>query len=84
MEFMRKYIHVAKIVKPMLTPEAANHIAEEYSSLRSQDQMSSDVARVCGLCRNVFHHQDFSFPFYVVSGHYAACLFSPGDWAALC
>lgn len=45
MEFMRKYIHVAKIVKPMLTPEAANHIAEEYSSLRSQDQMSSDVAR---------------------------------------
>lgn len=45
MEFMRKYIHVAKIVKPMLTSEAANHIAEEYSSLRSQDQMSSDVAR---------------------------------------
>ncbi|XP_041038392.1 zygotic DNA replication licensing factor mcm3-like isoform X2 [Carcharodon carcharias] len=45
MEFMRKYIHVAKIVKPVLTSEAANHIAEEYSSLRSQDQMSSDVAR---------------------------------------
>ncbi|XP_072906397.1 DNA replication licensing factor MCM3 [Hemitrygon akajei] len=45
MEFMRKYIHVAKIVKPVLTAEAANYIAEEYSSLRSQDQMSSDVAR---------------------------------------
>ncbi|XP_072120809.1 DNA replication licensing factor MCM3 [Mobula birostris] len=45
MEFMRKYIHVAKIVKPVLTTEAANYIAEEYSSLRSQDQMSSDVAR---------------------------------------
>ncbi|XP_051868626.1 DNA replication licensing factor MCM3 [Pristis pectinata] len=45
MEFMRKYIHVAKIVKPVLTSEAANYIAEEYSSLRSQDQMSSDVAR---------------------------------------
>ncbi|XP_072371248.1 DNA replication licensing factor MCM3 isoform X3 [Scyliorhinus torazame] len=45
MEFMRKYIHVAKIIKPALTSEAANHIAEEYSSLRSQDQMSSDVAR---------------------------------------
>ncbi|XP_078413628.1 zygotic DNA replication licensing factor mcm3-like [Cetorhinus maximus] len=45
MEFMRKYIHVAKIVKPVLTSEAANHIAEEYSSLRSQDQISSDVAR---------------------------------------
>ncbi|XP_078262042.1 DNA replication licensing factor MCM3 [Rhinoraja longicauda] len=45
MEFMRKYIHVAKIVKPVLTSEVANYIAEEYSSLRSQDQMSSDVAR---------------------------------------
>uniref|UniRef100_UPI00398EE637 DNA replication licensing factor MCM3 n=1 Tax=Pristiophorus japonicus TaxID=55135 RepID=UPI00398EE637 len=45
MEFMRKYIHVAKIVKPVLTSEAASYIAEEYSSLRSQDQMSSDVAR---------------------------------------
>ncbi|XP_067844590.1 DNA replication licensing factor MCM3 [Heptranchias perlo] len=45
MEFMRKYIHVAKIVKPVLTSEAASYIAEEYSRLRSQDQMSSDVAR---------------------------------------
>ncbi|XP_069786746.1 zygotic DNA replication licensing factor mcm3-like isoform X2 [Narcine bancroftii] len=45
MEFMRKYIHVAKLVKPVLTAEVASHIAEEYSSLRSQDQMSSDVAR---------------------------------------
>ncbi|XP_040283139.1 DNA replication licensing factor MCM3 [Bufo bufo] len=44
-EFMRKYIHVAKIFKPVLTSEAANYIAEEYSRLRSQDQMSSDVAR---------------------------------------
>ncbi|XP_072436308.1 zygotic DNA replication licensing factor mcm3-like isoform X2 [Chiloscyllium punctatum] len=46
MEFMRKYIHVAKIVKPVLTSEAANYIAEQYSNLRNQDQMSSDVARV--------------------------------------
>ncbi|XP_072436307.1 zygotic DNA replication licensing factor mcm3-like isoform X1 [Chiloscyllium punctatum] len=45
MEFMRKYIHVAKIVKPVLTSEAANYIAEQYSNLRNQDQMSSDVAR---------------------------------------
>ncbi|KAG2468287.1 MCM3Z factor, partial [Polypterus senegalus] len=45
MEFMRKYIHVAKLVKPCLTQEAASHIAEEYSRLRSQDQMSSEIAR---------------------------------------
>ncbi|XP_048392741.1 DNA replication licensing factor MCM3 [Stegostoma tigrinum] len=45
LEFMRKYIHVAKIVKPVLTSEAANYIAEQYSNLRNQDQMSSDVAR---------------------------------------
>ncbi|XP_073521396.1 DNA replication licensing factor MCM3 [Phyllobates terribilis] len=45
MEFMRKYIHVAKLFKPVLTSEAANYIAEEYTRLRSQDQMSSDVAR---------------------------------------
>uniref|UniRef100_A0A8D0GGT9 DNA replication licensing factor MCM3 n=1 Tax=Sphenodon punctatus TaxID=8508 RepID=A0A8D0GGT9_SPHPU len=45
MEFMRKYIHLAKQVKPVLTQEAANHIAEEYSRLRSQDQISSDIAR---------------------------------------
>nr|XP_033792281.1 DNA replication licensing factor MCM3 isoform X2 [Geotrypetes seraphini] len=44
-EFMRKYIHVAKIIKPTLTQESANYIADEYSRLRSQDQMSADVAR---------------------------------------
>ncbi|KAM4040189.1 DNA replication licensing factor MCM3 [Anomaloglossus baeobatrachus] len=44
-EFMRKYIHVAKLFKPQLTAEAANYIAEEYTRLRSQEQMSSDVAR---------------------------------------
>lgn len=43
---MRKYIHVAKAVTPVLTEEAANHIAEEYSRLRSQDQMGTDIARV--------------------------------------
>lgn len=46
MEFMRKYIHVAKLFKPALTSEAANYIAEEYTRLRNQDQMSTDVARV--------------------------------------
>ncbi|KAJ8274796.1 hypothetical protein COCON_G00094210 [Conger conger] len=44
-EFMRKYIHVAKVITPMLTQEAASHIAEEYSRLRSQEQLGLDVAR---------------------------------------
>ncbi|KAE8605438.1 hypothetical protein XENTR_v10015138 [Xenopus tropicalis] len=44
-EFMRKYVHVAKIFKPVLTQEAASFIAEEYSRLRNQDQLSTDVAR---------------------------------------
>ncbi|XP_067999040.1 DNA replication licensing factor MCM3 [Melanerpes formicivorus] len=45
MEFMRKYIHVAKMIKPVLTQESASYIAEEYSCLRSQSEMNSDVAR---------------------------------------
>ncbi|XP_037607493.1 DNA replication licensing factor MCM3 [Sebastes umbrosus] len=44
-EFMRKYIHIAKAVTPVLTEEAAKHIAEEYSRLRSQEQMGADIAR---------------------------------------
>ncbi|XP_066532655.1 DNA replication licensing factor MCM3 [Hoplias malabaricus] len=44
-EFMRKYVHVAKAISPVLTQEAANHIAEEYSRLRNQDQLGSDIAR---------------------------------------
>ncbi|KAM9017379.1 DNA replication licensing factor MCM3 [Ara ararauna] len=44
MEFMRKYIHVAKMIKPILTEESASYIAEEYSRLRSQDQINSDIA----------------------------------------
>ncbi|KAJ3598806.1 hypothetical protein NHX12_032770 [Muraenolepis orangiensis] len=45
MEFIRKYIHVAKLMKPVLTQEASDHIAEEYSKLRSHDQFNSDSAR---------------------------------------
>lgn len=45
MEFIRKYIHVAKLVKPVLTQEASDYIAEEYSRLRSHDQVNSDSAR---------------------------------------
>lgn len=47
-EFMRKYLHVAKLITPVLTQEAADHIAEEYSRLRGQEQLGSDVARVSG------------------------------------
>lgn len=43
---MRKYIHIAKAITPVLTEEAANHIAEEYSRLRSQEQLGGDLARV--------------------------------------
>ncbi|KAK2863828.1 hypothetical protein Q7C36_002982 [Tachysurus vachellii] len=44
-EFMRKYIHVAKVINPVLTQEASNQIAEEYTRLRNQEQMGSDIAR---------------------------------------
>merc|ERR1712106_87075 len=45
MKFMRKYIHIAKSIKPVLTREASETIAEEYSSLRSQDTEHADMAR---------------------------------------
>lgn len=44
-QFMRKYIHIAKCVKPVLTEEASNEISEEYSRLRSQEAVESDAAR---------------------------------------
>ncbi|KAK5649262.1 hypothetical protein RI129_000291 [Pyrocoelia pectoralis] len=44
-EFMRKYIHFVKILKPKLTREACVIIAEEYSRLRSEDTMDANVAR---------------------------------------
>lgn len=46
MEFIRKYIHLAKQVRPVLTQEASDYIAEEYTKLRSHEQMNSDQARV--------------------------------------
>ena len=45
-KFMRKYIHFAKNMKPTLTKEACEVIAEEYSRLRSQDVEHSNMARV--------------------------------------
>ncbi|XP_065082622.1 DNA replication licensing factor Mcm3-like [Ochlerotatus camptorhynchus] len=44
-DFMRKYIHIAKCLKPKLTESACEIISNEYSRLRSQDLMDSDVAR---------------------------------------
>ena len=44
-EFVKKYLEIAKCMKPSLTEEACEMIGEEYSKLRSQDFESSDVAR---------------------------------------
>ena len=47
MEFMKKYIHVAKVMKPALTREAADYISEEYSKLRNQENIQqNNLARV--------------------------------------
>lgn len=43
---MRKYIHIARCMKPKLTEEASEVIAAEYSKLRSEESVESDVARV--------------------------------------
>ncbi|KAJ8909459.1 hypothetical protein NQ315_013822 [Exocentrus adspersus] len=45
-DFMRKYIYFVKILKPALTEEASEIIADEYSRLRSEDILDNDVARV--------------------------------------
>lgn len=44
---MRKYVHVARALKPTLTREAADCISEEYAKLRNQDNLQQDnIARV--------------------------------------
>lgn len=45
MEFMRKYIHLAKCLKPKLTEQACEAISVEYSRLRSIDMEDSNTAR---------------------------------------
>lgn len=40
--FVKKYIEVAKCIKPSLTEEACEMIGEEYSRLRSQDWENTD------------------------------------------
>ncbi|XP_015590170.1 DNA replication licensing factor Mcm3 [Cephus cinctus] len=44
-KFMRKYIHIARCMKPKLTEEASTTIADEYSKLRSEETVESDLAR---------------------------------------
>ncbi|XP_044262348.1 DNA replication licensing factor Mcm3 [Tribolium madens] len=44
-DFMRKYIHFVKILKPTLTEQASEIIADEYSKLRSEDMLENHVAR---------------------------------------
>ena len=46
MNFIRKYIHIAKEMKPKLSSEACTAISEEYSRLRSQDNTNNDMAKV--------------------------------------
>ena len=44
-EFVKKYLEIAKCMKPALTEEACEMIGEEYAKLRSQDFENQDVAR---------------------------------------
>ena len=43
-QFMKKYIHIAKCIKPVLTDAACEMLADEYANLRSDD-FETDVAR---------------------------------------
>ena len=46
--FMKKYIHVARAVRPVLTREACDIISTEYTKLRAQETVSADKAKVGG------------------------------------
>merc|ERR1719225_1886124 len=43
-QFMRKYIHIAKCIKPVLTDAACSMLADEYANLRCND-FESGIAR---------------------------------------
>lgn len=45
LEFLRKYIHIAKRVKPQLTEDACLMIGEQYSKLRELDNGIKDLAK---------------------------------------
>lgn len=40
--FMRKYVHLAKGLKPQLTKDAADLISEEYTKLRNHENLETD------------------------------------------
>jgi len=40
--FMKKYVHLARGLKPQLTKEAADLISEEYTKLRNQDNLENE------------------------------------------
>uniref|UniRef100_A0A336MH06 DNA replication licensing factor MCM3 n=1 Tax=Culicoides sonorensis TaxID=179676 RepID=A0A336MH06_CULSO len=44
-DFMRKYINIAKCLKPKLSAQACELISSEYSRLRSQEMIDSETAR---------------------------------------
>lgn len=45
LEFMRKYIHIAKLVKPQLTEEACLMIGEFYSSIRKEEMEKQHIVK---------------------------------------
>lgn len=61
-QFMRKYIHLAKKLKPVLTEKASEIIADEYTKLRSKDMTAegAHTARVSTsfLCDHLFSNVD--------------------------
>lgn len=45
LQFMRKYIYIARCLKPKLTQKACDCIAEEYAHLRTMETEHTDLAR---------------------------------------
>jgi len=45
MDFMKKYIHIAKLITPDMTNEASQEIAEAYTRLRSMNLDDAHMAR---------------------------------------
>lgn len=43
--FMRKYVHVARVLKPVLTRDACDIISTEYAKLRAQEMAGSGRAK---------------------------------------
>ena len=65
--FMRKYVHLAKGLKPQLTKEAADLIAEEYTKLRNQDNLENDhLARVRNLYFLVIYQIRVRFTIHII------------------